>query len=553
MFRFGSFSLFAFVLTVGLVRANDPPSDFNKTIEVQKAMMSAQAFLRNNQAQKAVETLEAQLSHVNGNLAYLGLLRDSYRAYIKDLSFDNQPEQARRYFERLCILDPSAANDLSLRSRADTTPRTFEPEPARPKEKSILPNFNPFKAFAKKEEPKNDAPAKPAVVRFVPGEETADPFHRKHQREIAANPAKAHEYAARASEEFSKRNFSEARMYFEQAHELDKQSVEACREQWSYCIIKGVSDVLDQPGSPAAWADLRRQVEHAISLAASNDKMTAKGQEVLQQIDQRAAGAASPQVQAAKLKHWGRNKEGWQVTESAHFRIFHNESNEFAERVAGIAENTRTTMYRKWFGSEPPAWQPGCELILHPSAASYSKMTGVPASSPGHSRIESDPSGRVLSRRMDLRHDLPGMTDAVLPHETTHIVLAGMFGNTPVPRWVDEGIAVLSEPNEKIDLHRRNLVRSHQEGRLFGLKELMELPDYPPGARISAFYAQSVVLVEFLANQKGPRVFTDFIKDGVRHGYETALQKHYQLTFAQLEQQWQQHVQNNSMRFAAAR
>ena len=119
-----------------------------------------------------------------------------------------------------------------------------------------------------------------------------------------------------------------------------------------------------------------------------------------------------------------------------------------------------------------------------------------------------------------------------------------------MPRWIDEGIAVLSEPNEKIDLHRRNLLKNHKEGHTFGLKELMELPDYPHPRRIPAFYAQSVVLVEYLSNQRGPKVFTDFIKDGLRYGYEAALQKHYTLTFAQLEARWQQQVLNDTERFA---
>ena len=45
----------------------------------------------------------------------------------------------------------------------------------------------------------------------------------------------------------------------------------------------------------------------------------------------------------------------------------------------------------------------------------------------------------------------------MLPHEATHVVLAGQFGDQPVPRWADEGMAVLTEPRDKIDRHLRNL------------------------------------------------------------------------------------------------
>jgi hypothetical protein len=277
--------------------------------------------------------------------------------------------------------------------------------------------------------------------------------------------------------------------------------------------------------------------------------MMVAGKTLLSQLDQRAGFvSANPRVPAkavSLVRHWGQNKEGWQVAETPHFRVFHRMDNDFAERVADIVEKTRAAMYKKWFESDGIDWQPHCEVIVHPNAASYTDMTGVPAQSPGHSRIDTDPSGRVTLRRLDIRLDIPTTLECVLPHEATHVVLAGMFGNQPVPRWADEGIAVLSEPAEKIEQHRRNLAKHHADGLLFGLKELMELKDYPHPRRTGAFYAQSTMLVEFLASKKGPKIFTDFVRDGARQGYDLALQRHYNLTFTQLEQAWQQQVINN--------
>src|SRR5262249_30185886 len=139
--------------------------------------------------------------------------------------------------------------------------------------------------------------------------------------------------------------------------------------------------------------------------------------------------AASPETGArTAIQHLGQNKEGWNVTETPHFRIFHHQGAELAEKVAQIAERTRLDMYRKWFGNDGIEWTQKCEVTLHQTGTDYQRMTGVPPGSPGHSRIESDPSGkRVVARRMDLRLDHPGFLEAVLPHETTHVVLAGMF------------------------------------------------------------------------------------------------------------------------------
>jgi hypothetical protein len=153
--------------------------------------------------------------------------------------------------------------------------------------------------------------------------------------------------------------------------------------------------------------------------------------------------------------------------------------------------------------------------------------------------------GRVISREIHLHCDNPSALNAVLPHETTHVVLAGGFGGQPIPRWADEGIAVLTEPREKIDGHLRNLPKHYANGQLFGLRELIEQTyqpqqeNYPEPRRIGAFYAQSVSVVDFLAHEKGPQVLTQFVRDGMRSGYEAALQRHYGYrSFAELEQRW---------------
>jgi hypothetical protein len=356
----------------------------------------------------------------------------------------------------------------------------------------------------------------------------------------------------RGEQEFRNERYAEARASFEQAFQLDPESLQACKEQWAYCILKGVADAMEQPGAlPGRLPELQQQVDAAIRMAPT--KMMASGQRLLEELERRSRGNGAPAatVAVARVRHWGQNKEGWQVVETAHFRIFHRQDGDFGERVAQIAESTRASMFKKWFGHDGIEWDPICELVMHPGAASYAQMTGVPATAaPGHSRIESDPSGRIISRRMDMRMDGTGILDAVLPHETTHVVLAGMFGNAQVPRWADEGIAVLTEPSDKVDAHRRNLHKQHQDGRLFGLKELMELKDYPPSQRIGAFYAQSVCLCEFLTAERGPKTLTDFVKDGIRNGYETALQRHYNMTFAQLEDAWARKVINNPNRAA---
>jgi hypothetical protein len=65
--------------------------------------------------------------------------------------------------------------------------------------------------------------------------------------------------------------------------------------------------------------------------------------------------------------------------------------------------------------------------------------------------------------------------------------------------------------------------------------------NYPDPQLMDAFYAESVSLVEFLVKEKGPLVFTQFVREGRKIGYEAALQKYYGYRdFADFEQRWSQ-------------
>ena len=480
-------------------------------------------------------------------------MREAYRAYIKDLWLANNAAGAKRYIERLCILEPSAAQDASLRPAEPKNP--VPRAESRPLEQIAGPVFPEFRP----QPTEKGSQRRPRASQAAFGSLQSGGIHTRrrsllpgtHMRPGPASgssPQEAQQLLQRAEEEFAHRRFSEARVLFEKAQKADSDCIKNSKDRWAYCLLNQVVEQLNQPGQTGlATADLQEQVRGAVAMAPSLEET---GKWLLREIDQRQKiqpTGTPPEVVAqitqTTVRHLGRNKEGWQVTETQYFRIFHNQPPEQIEKVAAVAEKTRRDMYRKWFGNDGIDWTPKCELILHPTGNDYSRMTGVSPTSPGHSRIERDPSGqRVLSRRMDLRCDNPGMLDAILPHETTHVVLAGMFGNHDVPRWADEGIAVLTEPSYKVDQHRRNLEKNQQEGMLFRVQELMQLENYPEPRRIGAFYAQSVCLVEFMAELRGPQVFTTFVRDGLRDGYENALRKHYNMDMNELQQRWQQRL-----------
>lgn len=550
-------------LVVGPLSA-DSPSDDNKrlvsTLAVQQAMATAKQCLRDSQPKNAVDVLEEQLSKAGGHQGFLELLRDAYRDYIRKLSIDNEPAVAQKYVQRLAILDPRAARELAIPTKE--TPVKFEARPAPQAPVTPLPNYaasqNPQPA-ASAQPPKVIAASnlvKPSTVRGKMGEEQEDPFGLGNQRSPASIDAGqlATQLVSRANDEFSRRRYKEARLFYEQAFQADQQAADACRDSWAYCMLNDVVEALNRPGfGGKPLPQLQKDVHGAVAMAP---KLSATGDWLLREINQRQQAQvsvpAAVQNVAVRIQHYGRNPQGWQVADTPNFRIYHNQPRDLVERVAQTAERTRLEMSRKWFGNDGDDWQGKCELVLHATAAEYSKQTGVPATSPGHSRIESDrATHRVIGRRLDLHVDNPSMVEAVLPHETTHCIIAGQFGPFPVPRWVDEGMAVLSEPAVKVEQHRRNLVKAAGEGQLFGVKELLELDNYPQPQRVGAFYAQSVGLVDFITQQQGPAVFSAFVRDGLRSGWDAALRKHYNWSLTDLQQRWDAHVQGDAQRMAA--
>src|SRR4051794_24899795 len=154
----------ALVVVISLVRADEDVS-LQNTLALQQAMGRAKDSLRQGDSKKAVDALEAQLAHVNGNTAFLSLLKEAYRTYIKDLWLLNRPTEAQRYLDRLCIIDAAAANDPTLRppqpgqlklpsppdAKGASSPSAFGSSVFGLKKKAsfFLPDFSRLNPFAK--------------------------------------------------------------------------------------------------------------------------------------------------------------------------------------------------------------------------------------------------------------------------------------------------------------------------------------------------------------------------------------------------------------------
>jgi hypothetical protein len=114
---------------------------------------------------------------------------------------------------------------------------------------------------------------------------------------------------------------------------------------------------------------------------------------------------------------------------------------------------------------------------------------------------------------------------SVVPHEVTHAVIADHF-RAPVPRWADEGIAVLAEDDQESQRHDKLM---HQilatPGRAIPLRRLLSMQDYPRDVMV--LWAQGYSVTRFLVERKDRQTFLAFVKQGMKDGWDKAAEAHY--------------------------
>ncbi len=254
--------------------------------------------------------------------------------------------------------------------------------------------------------------------------------------------------------------------------------------------------------------------------------------------DRRQAAPAEPAIEVRHL----REQDGWRAAETTNFRLYHLHARDLAEEVLRTAERARAAQMRKWFGEVGDNWQPKCRICLYPDGEAYGEATGAPVNpGGGHTDIRAE-EGRVLSRSIHVHGSRAFLLKGVVPHEVTHAVLAGRLGGGRVPRWADEGMAILAEAQAHVDMHLRFLPRWRTDNALYSVRALIEMRDYPEPHAMGVFYAQSVSVVDFLTRHKGGERFVAFVRDGERDGYAASLRKHYGWSFAELDRHWRRHA-----------
>jgi len=232
-------------------------------------------------------------------------------------------------------------------------------------------------------------------------------------------------------------------------------------------------------------------------------------------------------------------KQGWLIQETDTFRVVCLPNLAEARRLPQACEALRRQLQETWFGAVGKVWSPRCEIVVHPTVAGYVRELGAGSrQSSGCATVEIE-KGVVLKRRIDLRADADDWLISALPHELTHVILAEKFADKQIPRWADEGMAILTEPVARQAVRRTAMQRAVARTQQFSAAELMALRDYPAGDRRDAFYGQSASLVAYLIERDSPARFLEFLQLGQNQGFERALADVYAIrSLAELDTRW---------------
>lgn len=228
----------------------------------------------------------------------------------------------------------------------------------------------------------------------------------------------------------------------------------------------------------------------------------------------------------------------WFIVETTDFEVFGRDLKQ-AKEAAEHCDVIRERLQKRWIGGvAQQEWSPKCKIVIHSNLAGYMLAAGRGAEKTvGVSQIER--RGNSILRRIDVRGDKRDWATAALPHEMTHVVLADRFADRAIPRWTDEGMAILADTQIKQSLHARDLREGFARRTTYPLYELATLSSYPAADRWGVFYGQSASVVRFLTKRAGSEQFVRFVELAMEAGYDKALQNVYGIDdIGELDRLW---------------
>ena len=210
---------------------------------------------------------------------------------------------------------------------------------------------------------------------------------------------------------------------------------------------------------------------------------------------------------------------------SFHFVVYYNNcSQNFLDRVIREAESAYTEIAEelRFFREDPWVWDNRAKIFILDSKEDYLKATHMPSWSAGCAY----PSKKTVYTYTG-SYKFFGYT---LIHELTHLVFREIIGESRVPLWLEEGVAIYMERRkEAYNLVKavKSLIRKNEIipfGEVLSLefrdldKERGPSEEFRGISFVEKFYLQAFSLVYFLIKEYDMFRFTILLRK-IREGY----------------------------------
>ena len=209
---------------------------------------------------------------------------------------------------------------------------------------------------------------------------------------------------------------------------------------------------------------------------------------------------------------------------------------------------------RRVTGALPPQ---GVSIELVEDAAALTAALGKRGAAPVPRWVAGValPGHQLIVIRLDLRTPAPARVEGLLAHELCHIVAHHVVSSpdaTPIPRWLDEGLAQHAE-GRVFSPEAANLAMRAFFGQLLSLSELERSFPRTEGASALA-YAQSESFVNWLAKtgptrQRLPRLLAA-LRQG--HSVKRAVRDIFLRSIDELEADWRSDLRSDRSWMPAA-
>jgi len=231
-----------------------------------------------------------------------------------------------------------------------------------------------------------------------------------------------------------------------------------------------------------------------------------------------AAGSVTASAASVTAVDFG--GERWEQIRGRHFLLYYHpdwkaqkaqEVLRLAERYyQEIVETLGFTRYSDFW-----TWDDRAKIFIFPSQEEFSRKTGAPAWTTGYSDRD---SFLFQSRAIVTYQQEAALSEEILPHEVSHLIVHDFIPEMNMPVWIDEGIAQLFE-EEKLRLVDGVMRFLVAHGQFIDVEFLnrWDIRQEHDKKKIEVFYVQSLSIIKFMREAYGRAGFQEFcrhLRDG---------------------------------------